>query len=277
MKDSRGLPRVYTRFLLSEKTVVVTGGTGILGRLYCKQLAAAGAQVIIADLDSSKCDRLAEEIVKETGGRAIGISVDLSNEDSVRNWAKMVLNKCEGVDVLVNNAATKSPNFFAPLEDFPLSDWNTVVDVNITGMFLAIRELGPSMVRRGKGSIINVSSIYGVVGPDQRIYEGSWYEEMGGQINTPLVYSVTKGAVVAMTRYLATLWGSKGVRTNTLTPGGVSSGQNGLFQENYSARVPLGRMAEAEEMVGALIFLASDASSYVNGQNIIVDGGLTAW
>jgi len=277
MRDLKGLPKVYERFFLAGKTVVVTGGTGILGRLYCKRLAEAGAQVVIADLDEHKCARLAEEIIEETGGRAIGIPVDLSIEDSVKGWAREVLDKCDYVDVLVNNAATKSPNFFAPLEDFPLPDWNHVIDVNITGMFLAVRELGPSMVRRGRGSIINVSSIYGIVGPDQRIYEGSWYEEMGGQINTPLVYSVTKGAVVAMTRYLATLWGSKGVRTNTLTPGGVFSGQNNVFYEKYSLKVPMGRMAHADEMVGALIFLASDASSYVNGQNIIVDGGWTAW
>jgi len=277
MRDLKGLPKVYERFFLAGKTVVVTGGTGILGRLYCKRLVEAGAQVVIADLDEDKCARLAEEIIEETGGWAIGIPVDLSIEDSVIGWSKKVLDKCDYVDVLVNNAATKSPNFFAPLEDFPLSDWNHVVDVNITGMFLAIRELGPSMVRRGRGSIINVSSIYGIVGPDQRIYEGSWYEEMGGQINTPLVYSVTKGAVVAMTRYLATLWGSKGVRTNTLTPGGIFSGQNSVFCEKYSLKVPMGRMAQADEMVGALIFLASDASSYVNGQNIIVDGGWTAW
>lgn len=277
MQDLKDLPKVYERFSLVGKNVVVTGATGILGQLYCKRLAETGARVIVADLDANMCTRLADEIVSETGGQAIGIPVDLANEDAVKGWAKDILSQCNCVDVLVNNAATKSPNFFTPLETFLLSDWNHVVNVNVTGMFLAVRELAPSMVARGKGSIINVSSIYGVVGPDQRIYVGSWYEEMGGQINTPLVYSATKGAVIAMTRYLATLWGSKGVRTNTLTPGGVASGQNNIFYEKYSSKVPMGRMAQAEEMVGALIFLASDASSYVNGQNIIVDGGWTAW
>jgi NAD(P)-dependent dehydrogenase (short-subunit alcohol dehydrogenase family) len=265
------------RFSLHGKVIVVTGGTGVLGSRYCRCLAEEGATVIIADLVADRCDALAADINLSVHGSTCGIAVDLSSESSVKGWAAAILERFGHVDVIVNNAATKSQDFFAPLNEFPLADWNHVMGVNVTGMFLVVRELGPSMVARGKGSIINVSSIYGVVGPDQRIYEGSWYEELGGAINTPLIYSASKGAVIAMTRYLATYWGPQGVRTNTLTPGGVSSGQNSTFAEKYSARVPLGRMAEADEMVGALIFLASDASSYVNGQNIIVDGGLTAW
>ncbi len=266
------------KFNLDGKVAVVTGGTGILGSLYCRSLAEAGARVVIADIDPVRCDQLAAEINSTTGnGLALGAAVDLGSEASVKAWAAGVLRDNEKIDIIINNAATKSPSFFAPLGEFPLDDWNHVMGVNVTGMFLVLRELGPAMVARGTGSIINVSSIYGVVGPDQRIYEGSWYEELGGAINTPLVYSVSKGAVIAMTRYLATYWGPHGIRTNTLTPGGVSSGQNSEFSEKYSARVPLGRMAQAEDMVGALLFLASDASSYVNGQNIIVDGGLTAW
>ncbi|MFZ5754909.1 MAG: SDR family oxidoreductase [Bacillota bacterium] len=264
-------------FNLDGKVCVVTGGTGILGTLYCRRLAEAGAHVVVSDLMPERCEALAQEISSAVGCRALGLSVDLSVEASVKAWAKRIVEEFGSVDVLINNAAAKSKDFFAPLEKFSLQDWNDVMAVNVTGMFLTVRELGPVMVEKGKGSIINISSIYGVVGPDQRIYEGSWYEEMGGAINTPLIYSTTKGAVIAMTKYLATYWGPKGVRTNTLTPGGVSSGQNSIFSEKYSSRVPLGRMAQAEEMVGALIFLASDASSYVNGQNIIVDGGLTAW
>jgi NAD(P)-dependent dehydrogenase (short-subunit alcohol dehydrogenase family) len=268
---------IMGRFDLDGKVAVVTGGTGILGSLYCRSLAEAGASVIIADLDPVRCDQLAAEINGSVRGAAVGAAVDLGSEISVKAWAAGILRDKEKIDIVINNAATKSPSFFAPLGEFPLEDWNHVMGVNITGMFLVVRELGPVMVARGVGSIINVSSIYGVVGPDQRIYEGSWYEELGGAINTPLVYSVSKGAVIAMTRYLAAYWGPHGIRTNTLTPGGVSSGQNSVFSEKYSARIPLGRMAQAEDMVGALLFLASDASSYVNGQNIIVDGGLTAW
>lgn len=274
MKNS---PKGIERFNLSNKTVIVTGGTGILGSLYCRRLAEAGAQVVIADLDQEKCDALADEVTNCTGNKVLGLSVDLSQEDSVIEWAKAIFSRFERIDVLINNAATKSEKFFAPLKEFPLDDWNKVIGVNMTGIFLVTREIGSVMADRGTGSIINICSIYGLVGPDQRIYEGSWYEDLGGAINTPLVYSATKGAVAAMTRYLATYWGPKGVRTNTLTPGGVTSGQNGTFHQKYSERVPMGRMADAEEMVGALLFLASDASSYVNGQNIIVDGGWTAW
>jgi NAD(P)-dependent dehydrogenase (short-subunit alcohol dehydrogenase family) len=268
---------LHKLFDLTGKTAVVTGGTGILGSLYCRRLAEAGAQVVVADLSGERCKKLASELSTRTGNAALGLSVDLSDELSVKNWSKKIIDSYGHTDIIVNNAAAKSPGFFAPLDTFALADWNQVMAVNVTGMFLVIRELGPSMAARGRGSIINVSSIYGVVGPDQRIYEGSWYEELGGAINTPLIYSATKGAVISMTRYLAAYWGPKGVRTNTLSPGGVSSGQNSTFSEKYSARVPLGRMATAEEMVGALLFLAADASSYVNGQNIIVDGGLVAW
>ena len=177
----------------------------------------------------------------------------------------------------MNNAAAKAKGFFAPLESYSLQTWNEVMTVNVDAVFLAVRELGPGMAERGNGSIINVASIYGVVGPDQRIYEGSWYEDLGGAINTPMIYAATKGAIISMTRYLATYWGSKGVRCNCLTPGGVASGQNEEFDKRYSERVPMGRMAKANEMMGAMIYLASDASTYVNGQNIIVDGGWTAW
>jgi NAD(P)-dependent dehydrogenase (short-subunit alcohol dehydrogenase family) len=268
---------LHRLFDLTGKTAVVTGGTGILGSLYCRRLAEAGAQVIVADLSEEHCKKLATDLSTETGNAARGLAVDLSDEISVKSWSKKIIDAYGHADIIVNNAAAKSPGFFAPLDAFALADWNQVMAVNVTGMFLVIRELGPSMAARGRGSIINVSSIYGVVGPDQRIYEGSRYEELGGAINTPLIYSATKGAVISMTRYLAAYWGPKGVRTNTLSPGGVSSGQNSTFSERYSARVPLGRMAQADEIVGTLLFLASDASSYVNGQNIIVDGGLTAW
>ncbi|MFA6075360.1 MAG: SDR family oxidoreductase [Negativicutes bacterium] len=265
------------RFCLKDKVVVVTGGTGLLGALYCERLSEAGATVIIADLCSEKCGNLASVISLSTGVKAYGLAVDLSNEQSVINWSKKIISEFACVDVLINNAAAKVAGFFASLDQFSVDDWNSVMSVNVTGAFLACREIGADMARRGKGSIINISSIYGLVGPDQRIYEGSYYGDMGGAINTPLVYSASKGAIISMTRYLATYWGPKGVRSNTMTPGGVYTGQNDIFQEKYSQHVPMARMGKAEEMVGALLFLASDASSYINGQNIIVDGGWTAW
>jgi NAD(P)-dependent dehydrogenase (short-subunit alcohol dehydrogenase family) len=182
------------------------------------------------------------------------------------------------VDVLHNNAATKGRDldrFFDSVKDFDIAVWREIMAVNLDGAFLVAREIGERMAARGRGSIIQTASIYGELGPDQRIYEGSHY--LGRPINTPPVYSASKAGIAGLTRYFAAYWGAQGVRVNTLTPGGVSSGQNETFDRHYSARVPLGRMAAADELVGALVFLASDASSYVNGQNIVVDGGLAAW
>jgi len=177
--------------------------------------------------------------------------------------------------VLMNNAAYKSENFFNPLEKFSWNEWNEVMAVNVTSIFLTAKTLGAAMVRQKKGSIINVSSIYGVLGPDHKIYKNAKY--LNKSINTPLVYSASKGAVNAITRYLATLWGPVGVRTNTLIPGGVFSGQNRSFRIKYEKRVPLNRMGGAKEISNAALFLASDASSYINGQSLVVDGGFSIW
>lgn len=265
------------QFRLDGKVAVVTGAVGILGKGYCQGLAEMGASVVVADKDPQACEQWANELSERYGVKAHALAVDLSDEGSIVAWAKAIVSTCGRVDVLMNNAAAKAPGFFAPLEKYSLQTWNDVMAVNVNAVFLACRELGPVMCQQGSGSIINVSSIYGVVGPDQRIYEGSWYEEMGGAINTPLIYSATKGAIVSMTRYLATYWGAKGVRVNCITPGGVSSGQNGEFSDRYSQKVPMGRMAFAHEMVGAVLYLASDGASYVTGQNLIIDGGWTAW
>jgi len=147
--------------------------------------------------------------------------------------------------------------------------------VNLDGAFLVARAVGRRMAERGRGSIVQIASIYGLLGPDQRIYEGSEY--LGRPINTPPVYTASKAGVIGLTKHLATYWGHRGVRVNTLTPGGVASGQNATFQSKYGARIPLGRMARAEEIVGAMLFLASDASGFVSGHNLVVDGGLAAW
>jgi NAD(P)-dependent dehydrogenase (short-subunit alcohol dehydrogenase family) len=264
-------------FRVDGKVAVVTGGAGILGKGYCAALAEMGAKVVVSDLDAELCKSLAQEIDRSTGGCSFGLSVNLAEQVSVRDWANRILDKFGHVDILVNNAATKPEGFFTPLDEYSLRTWNEVMAVNLTGVFLTVRELGPSMAAGSSGSIINVSSIYGIVGPDQRIYEGSWYESLGGAINTPLAYSASKSAIVGLSRHLATYWGPYNVRVNCLVPGGVESGQNDEFIHRYAARVPLGRMAKAEEMIGALLFLASDASTYVTGHVLVVDGGLSAW
>ena len=266
-------------FDLSGKTAIVTGGLGILGRRFCQGLAEFGASVAIVDLDGDKAADYASELSEQFGVGAEGIACDVSSPLSVRAMVSKVVEKFGQVHILHNNAASKSENldaFFASLEDYSLDEWRKIMSVNIDGMFLVAQAVGSQIIKQGtSGSIIQTSSIYGILASDKRIYEGSFY--MGRQIGNPAVYSASKAAVVGLTRHLAAYWADKGIRVNTLTPGGVESGQNETFKERYSARIPLGRMAQGEEMVGALIFLASEASSYITGQNIVVDGGLSIW
>jgi NAD(P)-dependent dehydrogenase (short-subunit alcohol dehydrogenase family) len=266
-------------FSLKGRTAVVTGGAGILGPRFCAALAAHGATVAVVDVNSAKATEVAADLAERYQVRSQGFACDVTNKQSVDEVVKQVVAQFGPIHILHNNAASKGKNlddFFAPFEEFKLEAWRDIMGVNVDGMFLVAQAVGKSMLTHQiKGSIIQTASIYGVVAPDQRIYEGSHY--MDRQISSPAVYSASKAAVIGLTKYLASYWGAKGIRVNTLTPGGVESGQNDVFRKKYSARVPLDRMAEADELGGALVFLASDASSYVTGQNLIVDGGLSAW
>ena len=264
---------------LSGRVALVTGATGILGRHFCNGLAASGANVVVADLDSDAAELFASELQSSYGHPCLGVACDVSSEVAVVAMVDLALKTFGRLDFVHCNAATKTADlrlFFAPFEDYALETWREVMSVNLDGMFLTAKVAGGALARQGRGgSIVMTASIYGMVAPDQRIYEGSRY--MGGAINTPAVYAASKAGVIGLARFLATYWADKGIRVNVLTPGGVESGQNEIFSTNYSERVPLGRMANPGEMVGALLFLASVASSYVTGQNIVVDGGLTAW
>lgn len=266
-------------FDLTGKVAVVTGGLGFLGRGFCRGLAEFGANVVVIDLDDDACAHFAEELTDDTGVEAIGVGCDIASPDSVKSMVAQVVDRLGGVHILHNNAASKSANldaFFAPFEDYALDEWRGIMGVNIDGMFLVAQAVGRRMIEQGTGgSIIQTASVYGIRGSDKRIYEGSFY--LGRQISNPAVYSASKAAVVGLTKYLAAYWADQGIRVNTLVPAGVESGQNETFKARYSARVPMGRMARADEMVGALIYLASDASSYVTGQELVVDGGLSAW
>ena len=262
---------------LEGKCALLTGALGILGSQYCETLADAGASLVLVDLDADACAGRATELSRRGRAPCHGIAADVGNEDSVASLSATLADLQIRPDVLINNAAAKSPNFFTPLDTFPRADWDAVMQTNVTGAFLMLRAFLPGMVAQGGGVIVNVGSLYGIRGPDQRIYDGAEYPEMGGAINTPLVYSASKGALSAMTRHIATTYGAQGIRANTLVPGGVASGQNDVFQKNYAARVPMGRMASHGDMASALLFLCSDASAYVNGQDLVVDGGVTAW
>lgn len=260
---------------LSGKTVVITGGAGILGQQFGSGFASSGARVVVLDRDQAACDATAETL----GAGAIGLACDITDPSSVKSAMAAVVSRMGKLDVLLNNAASKSRDvraFFTPFEDYDLEIWRDVMSVNIDGMFLMSQAASKQFLQQGTGgSVINLASIYGLVGPDPRIYEGSHY--LGGPINTPAVYSASKAAVVGLTKWLATHWGPHNIRANCLVPGGVSSGQNGVFQQNYAARTPMGRMAEAQEIVGPALFLASDAASYITGQVLAADGGWTAW
>lgn len=266
------------KFDLTGRVAVVTGGAGILGTHFISALADHGASLAVVDLDQSAVGLAAERIRERFGVPAIGIVADVTDPASVAQMADSIEVGLGPIDILHNNAATKGSSldaFFEPVESYDLQTWREIMAVNLDGMFLVAQQIGGRMAARGKGSIIQTASIYAHLAPDQSIYQGSSY--MGRSINTPPVYTASKAGVVGLTQYLATYWAEKGVRVNTLTPGGVESGQNDEFRRRYSSRVPMRRMADPEEMVSALVFLASDASSYITGQNIVVDGGLSAW
>ncbi len=263
---------------LSGRTAVVSGGAGILGPHFAAGLADSGARVAVLDLDGAEAERVASSVSGEFGVACLGIACDVTSPESVESAIVAVEDVLGPIAILLNNAASKGSDlqrFFEPVDHLDLENWNQVMEVNLTGMMSVAREVGTRMAKRGSGSIVQTSSIYGVVAPDGRIYEGSDY--LGGPINTPAVYAASKSGVVGLSRYLATYWAADGVRVNSISPGGVGSGQNERFERQYSARVPLGRMGQPEEMVGAAVFLASDAASYITGQNIVIDGGLTTW
>jgi NAD(P)-dependent dehydrogenase (short-subunit alcohol dehydrogenase family) len=266
-------------FDLSGKTAVITGAIGILGHRFCRGLAEFGARIAVVDLDQERCSAFAAELERDYGAPSIGVSCDVSDPASVASMVTQVVDRFGAIHVLHNNAASKSSDldaFFADTENYSLAEWRKIMSVNVDGMFLVAQAVGGQMLKQATGgSIIQTSSIYGLVSSDKRIYEGSFY--LGRQISNPAVYSTSKAAVVGLTRYLAANWGDAGIRVNALVPAGVESGQNDTFKSRYSARVPLGRMANADEMVGALVYLASDASSYVTGHCLVVDGGLSAW
>lgn len=269
-------------FDLHDRVAILTGGAGLLGREYAVALAEAGAHVVIADIDGQAADRLATKVTERSGVEALGTETDVSSKPSVEVMVAQTLGVFGRVDILINNAAL-DPKFDVEragehvnaFEDYPLEFWNQGLAVNLTGMFLCAQAVAWPMLAQGKGVIVNVSSTYGLVGPDQRLYEQD--DPKAPNRYKPVVYSVTKSAVLGLTRYLATYWGGKNIRVNALTPGGVFSGHDEDFVRRYSYRTPLGRMARRNEYCGALLFLVSDASSYMTGANLVVDGGWTAW
>ncbi|WPV01207.1 SDR family oxidoreductase [Mucilaginibacter sp. cycad4] len=263
-------------FSLKTKTAVVTGALGLIGRKHCEALAAAGANVVVADINADETQSFA----KQLGDNHLGIGVDVTSKQSLIDGLNAVLDKYDAVDILVNNAAINDKfedpamaKELSAFENYPLEAFQLSLNVNITGVFLCSQVFGTQMALHRSGSIINIASTYGMVGPDQSIYR----DARGRQtFYKSAAYPVTKGAIINFTRFLAAYWGHTGVRVNTLSPGGVENGQTDDFVSNYSAKTLLGRMAKASDYQGALIFLASGASAYMTGANLVVDGGWTA-
>lgn len=284
--SSLELPSIFSSqgrvapFALCDKVAVVTGAAGLLGRQHCLALAQAGAHVVATDLSGPACERVVEEIAESGAAQGLAATADITRPEDVRELYKRVLNQFGYVNVLINNAAIndkvegRDSPLPIPFEEFPLSQWKLAIEVNLTGTFLCCQVFGANMARRRRGSIINVASTYGIVGPDQRVYRDGAGQQL---LYKSPAYCATKAAIIGLTRYLATYWGPAGVRVNALSPGGVKTTQDGQFVHNYSERTPLGRMANPEDYRGAIVYLASDSSAYVTGTNLVVDGGWTAW
>ncbi len=273
---------IQDKFDLKGRAALVTGGAGLLGSEFCKTLAEAGASVAVVDLNMDLAGKVAGAL-KQDGYSAKGFACDITQPASVSALVTSILSEFKRVDILVNSAAL-DPKFdpgavaqgIAPgsCEDYPLDQWNAALNVNLTGMFLITQACARIMLTQGKkGSIINICSTYGLNGPDQRIYI-----RQGKRVAyKPVYYTVTKAGVLGFTKYLAAYYAGTEIRVNALTPGGVFNDHEEYFVKNYSAKTILGRMARKDEMNGALLFLASEASSYMTGNNVVVDGGWTAW
>lgn len=272
-------------FSVEGKVAVVTGGMGQLGRQFTLALASRGARVAVLDV------RVDADLIgarygdSALAGGALGDhllfgAVDVTERSSLEEGLQQVEARWGTPDILVNNAGLDSPpnapaGENGPFETYPVTSLDKVLDVNLKGVVLCCQVFGGAMARAGQGSIINISSIYGLVSPDQRLY--TYRAESGAPFFKPVAYSVSKSGLLNLTRYLATYWAASGLRVNTLTFGGVFNQQDETFLRNYTARVPLGRMASEDEYNGAVIFLASEASSYMTGANLVLDGGWTAW
>jgi NAD(P)-dependent dehydrogenase (short-subunit alcohol dehydrogenase family) len=277
---------IFQKFNLTSKVAIVTGGPGLLGKEFCRTLAEAGTAVVVADINADGVNTVATELIK-SGYHALGVATDVTQPESVQALVQETLSTFGRLDILVNSAAldpkfdpealaemAKHGEVSGAFENYPLQSWKAALDVNLTGMFLCCQAaVAPMLAQDKKGSIINICSTYGLVAPDQRIYQRD-----GKQSSyKPVYYSVTKAGVLGLTRYLSAYYAGTEIRVNALTPGGVFNNHDEVFLKAYTARTVMGRMANKDEMNGALLYLASEASSYMTGSNLVVDGGWTAW
>lgn len=266
-------------FEVKEKIVLVVGGRGRLGASFCDCLSEQGAKVVSADLP---CD---EAIVGPDNRPIEQLDVDVTDAASIENLVETVVAKYGGIDVFVYSVTSKTDDSYKPFTEVSIKGWQKIINIELDGLFLLTQQIGRIMEKQNSGSMIFISSIYGIVGNDHRIYEGSnlgsVYNPSGDnptRIASPAVYNVVKAGVISLTRYLAAYWGESGIRVNCISPGGIHHpSENEEFVKRYSSKVPMGRKAELNEVNGSVLYLASDAASYVTGHNLVVDGGWTIW
>jgi NAD(P)-dependent dehydrogenase (short-subunit alcohol dehydrogenase family) len=256
---------------------VVTGGAGLLGYHHGAILAAAGAHVVLLDIAVANLQTRAEQLTKEYGPECLGLGADITDEATLEQARAIVIAKFGRIDILINNAANNPKvedgrNNWSRLENFPIDVWNTDIRVGLTGAFLCSRVFGAEMVKRNSGVIVNVASDLAVIAPDQRLYRVEGLTEDRQPVK-PVTYSVVKTALLGLTRYLATYWANANIRVNAISPGGVFNGQSEVFLSRLNQLIPMGRMANRDEYQGAILFLCSDASSYMTGTNLVIDGG----
>lgn len=273
---------VQALFDLTSRVAVITGGAGLLGYQHAATIAGLGGTPVLLDIDAAGLARNAEKLQQSYPCTPLALVADITDLAAVKGAAEQVMAAFGKVDILINNAA-RNPKVentdgqdFSRLEHFPWEQWRLDIDVGLGGAFNCAKVFGSQMASQGRGVIINIASDLGVIAPDQRLYRVDG-READNQPVKPVTYSVVKHGLIGLTKYLATYWCEQGVRCNALSPGGVFAGQNDVFLSRLTPLIPLGRMAEADEYRGAIAFLCSDASTYMNGTNLVVDGGRSTW
>jgi NAD(P)-dependent dehydrogenase (short-subunit alcohol dehydrogenase family) len=275
---------IKDRFDLTGRVAIITGGAGLLGRKHAEAIAEAGGIPFIADLNGPAAEDAARAIRDQFQGDSLGLAVDITRRESIEALLQKVLQRFQRVDILINNAAN-NPKVeekktgqaeWSRFENFPIEAWQADLMVGLTGAFLCSQVIGSAMAARGKGVILNIASDLAVIAPDQRIYRKHGLPDDAQPVK-PVTYSVVKTGLIGLTRYLATYWAGQNVRVNALSPGGVYNGQPDEFVQKLTSLIPMGRMADVDEYKGAVLFLVSDASSYMTGGNLIIEGGRTIW
>jgi NAD(P)-dependent dehydrogenase (short-subunit alcohol dehydrogenase family) len=259
-----------SKFDLSGKWIVITGACGLIGKAFCEAVAQFGASVIVVDIEASEPKKFANDLSVKHQREMIGLSVDVSNKESVKQLLNKILKKTNRIDGLVNGHQNKSHLIFEKFEELNEDNWDKVVEVNLKGTFLTCQIIGTYMALNGGGKIVNLPSTYSLVAPNQNLYKGT-------NMGCPAAYSASKGGVEALSKYLASYWASKNIQVNMITPHGVWNEHEKQFEENFSNFTPMQRMSYNHEVSSALIYLLSEASSYVTGDNMLVEGGWTVW